>query len=103
MNIDDFELFIKISGLSAEEWDQIFDLAAIEQQINQSKKIGTSRHLKSISPLQKSFLIEMNKNAQKIIYRSVKRIVSKVLEGDAIEFYMDSQCHTELHQLDLTY
>jgi hypothetical protein len=53
MKIGDFYRFIKNSGLSAEEWDQIFDLDAIEQQINRSKKIGTSRHLKSITPLQK--------------------------------------------------
>lgn len=53
--------------------------------------------------MEKAFLIELNKNVQKILYRSVRRSVFLVLEGGKIDSYIDDQCHEDLHNLDLAY
>lgn len=103
-NIREFKDFILYSGLADEDYEKIFDLETIYKDIDKSNKIGKSKHIQSMSEIEKAFLIELNKKVQKILYRSVKRIVFRVLEGgedEKIGSYMDNQCNIELHNIDL--
>ena len=43
----------------------------------------------------KSFLVEMNKKTQKILFRSIKRIIMDIFNGeiDSFDSYIDDQAH----------
>ena len=88
------------SGLEVEEWEEILDLGKINAQIEKSKKLGTSKHFDNISGELIDFLIYLNKEVQKIVYRSAKRVIMQLLRGDKFASYLDSEGHRELHSLD---
>ncbi len=67
------------------------DLDKINVQIEKSKKLGTSKHFNNISDELRAFLIHLNKEVQKIVYRSAKRVIIQLLYGAKFMSYLDSE------------
>ena len=87
--------FILKSKLEVQDWESVFDLDDIYETIDRSKKLGTAKNHKKKDEKVKSFLVEMNKKTQKILFRSIKRIIMDIFNGeiDSFDSYIDDQAH----------